>query len=88
MKLEVLRKKIDTCDKKIIHLLGMRMLLSAEIGRVKEGHGVPIGNEKREKEILKNGEKQAKMLKLDPEFVKKVYTLVLEESKRKQEKRR
>ena len=87
MKLEALRKKIDTYDKKILRILGMRILLSQEIGRVKEARGIPIEDEKREKEILENGEKQAKMLKLDPEFVRKVYKLVLEESKRKQGKR-
>ncbi len=87
MKLEDLRKKIDTYDKKILRILGMRILLSQEIGRVKETRGIPIEDEKREKEILENGEKQAKMLKLDPEFVRKVYKLLLEESKRKQKKR-
>lgn len=49
-----LRKRIDEIDGKIIPLLLERMGISKEVAEYKVKNGMPVLNEKREKEILKN----------------------------------
>lgn len=53
-----LRKRIDEIDSKIIPLLIERMGISKEVAEYKVKNGMPVLNEKREKEILDNVRKK------------------------------
>lgn len=53
-----LRKRIDETDSKIIPLLVERMGISREVAEYKVKNGMPVLNEKREKEILDNVRKR------------------------------
>lgn len=53
-----LRKRIDETDSKIIPLLVERMGISREVAEYKVKNGMPVLNEKREKEILDNVRKK------------------------------
>ncbi len=49
-----LRKRIDEIDSKLIPLFIERMGISKEVAEYKVKNGMPVLNEKREKEILDN----------------------------------
>lgn len=59
MNLEEIRKEIDGIDNNILELLLRRMECAKKVAEVKGGKDLPIYNEKREQEILKETEKKA-----------------------------
>ena len=78
MKLDVLRKEIETVDKEMLELFIKRMNISYQIGSYKKEHHLPVFDEKREKALL---EKQRELLDnevlwpLYKEFLKEVMRL-------------
>ncbi|MGC8542556.1 MAG: chorismate mutase [Vulcanisaeta sp.] len=50
--LSELRRSIDSIDEELIKLIGERIRLATEIGRVKRGLGLPIVDRDREKEVI------------------------------------
>ena len=52
--LDVLRKDIDVIDERIADLLVSRFAVVKEIGEVKKRDGIPVTNEGREQEVIKN----------------------------------
>ena len=77
-----LRRQIDGIDKEVIKLLGRRMKLVLKLGKLKKKEGAPVQDKKRETEMLKKLEKQAKKLGLDVKFVNKIYKDILKESRK------
>ena len=80
-----IRKQIDGIDKEIIKLLSKRMKLAIKLGKFKKKEGLPILDKKREQEMLKKLEKQAKKVGLDPKSIGKLYKEIFRESRRAQE---
>ena len=62
--LDQLRRKIDTVDHKLLILLKQRMMLSQNIGRIKQDKILAIKNQRREIEILNNVKRKAVQLGL------------------------
>ncbi|MBI4399444.1 prephenate dehydratase [Candidatus Micrarchaeota archaeon] len=61
-KIEELRKKIDSVDAGIVHLLDERVRLAKEIGKVKDSLGLDIVTFNRHSEVLQRAKKRKKYL--------------------------
>ena len=70
-----LRTQIDQIDEKILDLIKKRFNLAIEIGKHKKENGLSIKDPDREKEIMSN----------KTGIYKKIWELLLKESKRLQE---
>jgi len=79
-----LRRQIDAIDEGLLEQLSKRMRISREIGIYKKEHNMPILQTPRYDEILDNRSKMGLTLDINPEFVKKIYTEIHEESVRQQ----
>lgn len=79
-----LRKQIDECDNNLLQELVKRMRVACEIGTYKKEHNMPVLQAKRYNEILDKYAIQAERCGLDPEFIKKVFEAIHEESVRLQ----
>ncbi len=82
--LEEKREKIEKIDKKIIQLLGERLDLVKEIGRIKKEENLEIEDKDREGKIKVEYKKIAKDLNLDLEELWQVFNKILEWSKKVQ----
>lgn len=76
-----LRNKVDVIDNEIMQLLKKRLLLSLEFSKYKKKNGIKIRDKKRETEMI---EDRLKKTSLDPYFIKKLFKLILKESRRLQ----
>lgn len=78
MKLDLLRKEIESIDQEMLELFLKRMDVAYQIGSYKKEHHLPIFDEQREKALL---EKQRKLLNNDDlwplykQFLKEVMRL-------------
>ena len=75
-----IRKRIDMLDSRIIEFLNQRMELAIRARKFKQF----IVDQKREQQIFSNIRKSSRSL-LQPEFLEKLYRLVIDESKQIQE---
>lgn len=82
--LAALRKQIDEMDDQLMDLLTRRMRVSREIAAYKKEHAMGVVQTGRYNEILDKRGAQGAMCGMDPEFVKKVYEAIHEESVRQQ----
>ncbi len=71
--LDDLRKGIDEVDIEIIHLLGKRMDLVREIGKLKKENDMAPLDEKRWQEVVKKVSKIAKDHSLSQDLIVKIY---------------
>jgi len=85
MKIEELRNEIDKIDGEIINLLVRRKKIARNIGEIKKKGKIPILDPSREERLLKRVLDFAVERGLNPEYVKKMYDLILTESKHEQE---
>jgi len=79
----ILRNSVDELDRKLIEIVKKRLILSREIGNCKRKNGLKIIDRKREKEVIEN---RLEKSSLDSKFVKKLFKLILNESRRVQKK--
>ena len=82
--LSELRKQIDECDNNLIQELAKRMRVAREIGTYKKEHDMTILQTGRYNEILEKRGSQGALCGMDPEFIKKVFEAIHEESVRQQ----
>lgn len=80
----ILRKQIDELDNHLMELLAKRMRVCREIGQYKKEHNMTVLQTSRYNEILDKRGTQGSSCGMDPEFVKKVFEAVHEESVRQQ----
>lgn len=79
--LTTLRHEISSIDHEILDLLSRRMALSGEVAEYKMAAGLPIYDPVREKEMI---EHYSDRVDFD---ISKIYTEIMAESKRIQEKK-
>ena len=79
-----LRKQIDAMDNELMELLAKRMRISREIATYKKENSMAVVQTGRYNEILEKRGAQGALCGMDPEFVKKVYEAIHEESVRQQ----
>lgn len=82
--LSVLRKQIDECDHNLMQELAKRMRIAREIGLYKKEHNMTVLQAGRYNEILDKYAAQAVHCDMEPEFIKKVFEAIHEESVRQQ----
>lgn len=81
-KLELLRRKINQVDQKVLGLLSERQKLSLEIAKAKKTLKMPVYQPEREHAHRKVLLGLGKKLKLSPAFVGKLTGLLFKESRR------
>ena len=79
-----LRHQIDTIDEGILELFAKRMRVSREIGVYKKEHNMPILQTPRYGEIVEKRPKMGITMNLNPDFVRKIFSAIHEESVRQQ----
>ncbi len=84
MKIDKLRKDIDDIDNKILELIKERMKTVKSIGRYKKKNHIDIVDKKRMKQIIQQKKEKAKGLSKG--FIERLYSLIIEESCKIQEK--
>ncbi len=84
--LENLRIKIDDADSQILDILGKRMKVSDEIGKIKKKQNVAILQSARWSNILKKMISDGKQKGLSEDFILKIFKAIHQESINHQEK--
>lgn len=79
-----LRQTIDDIDRQIIQLIGKRMKLVKQIGRIKQSSGNNIQDKERETLIRSRIKKLARDEALDEQFTDRLYREIFTESRRLQ----
>jgi chorismate mutase len=79
-KIANLRTRIDVIDHKLTEILGKRMTIADDIGRLKEKSNVAILQNKRWNEILGKMILEGKDNNLSEEFILKIYKAIHQES--------
>lgn len=83
-----LRTGIDAIDYELVELLARRQRLALQIGQVKAESGAPVRSPEREAELLERVRQQAAELDYAEDIAQDIYGLILEASRRAQEKLR
>ncbi|MBI2032618.1 MAG: chorismate mutase [Candidatus Levybacteria bacterium] len=78
--LELFRRQIDAADENLLNALAKRMKMVEKIGRFKKERGMTFRDNKRWEELIKSRVNTANELKLQEEFIKKLYDLIHEYS--------
>jgi chorismate mutase len=81
MTLDIIRKKIDKIDDKIIELIAKRQSLMPVVGKIKKDNKMSFNQVKREKDILDAKKKKAKEFNVDLQLVEKIFKLIFKNSK-------
>jgi chorismate mutase len=81
-KIKKIRRHIDRIDTVIITALAERMSLMPEVADYKKKNNIPIFDEAREVQIMKNLKKIASVHGLDESFVEEVFLSLFNEAKR------
>ena len=81
--LQNLREQIDQVDKTLLSLLAKRMQLVAEVGEVKNRHGLPIYAPDREAAMLASRRNEAEKMGISADLIEDVslYTFWLSSGK-------
>jgi len=86
MSIEKHRREIDHLDHKIMHLLYKRFHIAKEIAKEKKKEGLDIKDKKRERKVLRDKSSLARRYSISVRFTKKLFTLIMKESRRVQKK--
>ncbi|QAV23959.1 bifunctional chorismate mutase/prephenate dehydrogenase [Proteus hauseri] len=78
--LQGLREQIDQVDKSLLSLLAKRMQLVAQVGEVKNRHGLPIYAPDREAAMLASRREDAQKIGISPDLIEDVLRRVMRES--------
>lgn len=80
-----LRQQIDQLDSQLVELLAARAKVTAEVGRVKQQHALPLYVPERELALIKARREQAKVAGVSEELIEDVLRRVMRESYQTQE---
>lgn len=84
-KLAELRKEIDEVNNSLIDTLTKRKAIVLSIAKIKKENNIAVFDKKREQDLLVKIQEISAKKGLNPEFVKKVFELILENSKEEQD---
>ena len=82
MNLEDLRKEIDKADARIVELIGERIRLAKEIGKIKKKRGKQIKDGGREEQVLKNVKNIARHQSISQDDIESIYRQIVAASRR------
>lgn len=80
--LQNFRHQIDRVDGQIVALLSQRQKLVVHVARFKKRQNLPISQSAREKQLLASKRKLAKLHSLNPNFVVRLFKLIIATSKK------
>lgn len=80
--IEKLRKKINLLDKNLLTIIHGRLLVARRIGLVKKIKKIRIKDVKRERELRFLHQKWAKELGFPPSFAKRLFKIIITESRK------
>ena len=86
IKLEQIRKNIDVVDAKIISLIARRASYMPAVAKYKKENNLPIFQPERKEEIIKSRAGLAKKSRINPSLIKKIFLLILKNSREIQKK--
>ncbi|MEK6596984.1 MAG: prephenate dehydrogenase/arogenate dehydrogenase family protein, partial [Gemmatimonadota bacterium] len=84
-RLEALRGRIAAVDQELVHLAAERLTLATAVGQAKLAQGLPIRNYETEAEVLARYRRHAEGEGVEPEFARRLATLLIGEAVRRQE---
>lgn len=84
--LDEMREHLDRLDTAIVLLLAERLSLIPKIAEIKQKEDLSVAQASRENEILQDKRELAKTHDLNPELIKNIWKLLLEESRTIQKK--
>jgi chorismate mutase-like protein len=79
-KLNKFRSRVNTLDENLLDLLGERLDICREVARYKRAEKIPMMQSARVQEVKERCAQLGIKRRLDPGFVKQLYTLIIEES--------
>ncbi|MCR9278929.1 MAG: chorismate mutase family protein [Pseudomonadaceae bacterium] len=79
-KLADFRKQINALDIEIIALLGKRLDVCRNVGEYKKANEIPMMQSARVGEVKDRVAKLGAEHKLDPDFMRSLYTLIIDEA--------
>lgn len=79
-RLNELRKKIDVLDAELLQVIGARLKVVAEVGKIKKELGIPPLDSVRWNQVLEKAMTQASALGLRREFIKKILDTIHDEA--------
>lgn len=82
--LEFLRANIDKLDKGILKLLGERMKISKEIGKIKRIQNLSLLQRQRWQEVLHDRVREGQKSGLHEKFIQRIWETIHQESLRQQ----
>lgn len=80
-----IRKQFDDIDRQLMELLGQRVQLSKQIARVKKLKNIPIVQEENWDKKMKKRLRENKRIKLNPDYLEQVFSIIHKESIRIQQ---
>ena len=75
------RRRIDELDRELVRLLNRRAQMSIQLGQLKKDVGLPMRDQQREDEILRNTQRRNPG-PLDEQALASIYRTILDESRR------
>ncbi len=78
--LEPFRREIDAIDDRIVELLARRRAIVGEVALVKLQHGIPARLPDRITQVRERNAGHAESLGLDPDLVRRLYDLLIEDA--------
>src|SRR6266446_4497377 len=78
--LDVLRRRIDAIDRKLVGLLNERAAHAITLGRVKKERGLPIYQPSREEEVLRNVQ-ESNAGPLEDAALRRLFERIIDESR-------
>ncbi|MDE7181278.1 MAG: bifunctional 3-deoxy-7-phosphoheptulonate synthase/chorismate mutase type II [Muribaculaceae bacterium] len=78
--LKAFREEIDAIDAEIVVLLARRMAVADEIGELKRKEGIPVLQPERYCSLMERRVEEAEKLGLSPQFMRKVFSTIHDES--------
>lgn len=79
--LKSMRKLVDRIDNELVNLIAARQHLAEAIGKVKKQNNLSIASPEREKIIIERIASIACKKKLDEKFVRKIFQLIIKQSR-------
>ena len=83
--LEILRERINGVDRELMGLISQRIQIALEIGKLKNKAGIPVRDEAREEEVIKQWESFASELGIDPALIRPIVEALIQASRLSQE---
>jgi len=79
-----LRKEIDSVDSQILKLIAKRMKISKKIGAWKKKNSMKVVDLQRERKVLDKISQKARRLRVDSHLSRKLFKLIMIESRKQQ----